>query len=137
MYTRVPVRVWREGGFSRVIFSGAGIAPAMRTFAVSQGIPAGAIEIENRSVSTRENALRTAELLQHLTTRSGPLGISQSGAAGGAASDSRHPETCYRADEPLAGIRSFDRRNHKDYMVFAAGLDVIEIGDSIRGTWPS
>ncbi len=62
--TVYAVRAWREGGFSRVIFTGAGAAPAMRTFAISQGIPASAIAVENESVSTRENALRTAELLQ-------------------------------------------------------------------------
>ncbi len=61
--TVYAVRAWREGGFSHVIFSGADVAPAMRTFAVSQGIPASAIEVENTSLSTRENALRTAELL--------------------------------------------------------------------------
>ena len=62
--TAYAVRAWRAGGFSRVIFSGAGAAPAMRTFAISQGIPAGAIEVETQSVSTRENAVRTAELLR-------------------------------------------------------------------------
>ncbi|MDQ6700221.1 MAG: YdcF family protein [Acidobacteriota bacterium] len=62
--TVYAVRAWREGGFSRVIFTGAGAAPAMRTFAISQGVPAGAIDVENESLSTRENALRTAELLR-------------------------------------------------------------------------
>ena len=61
--TVYAVRTWREGGFSHVIFAGAGVAPAMRRFAVSEGIPDSAIEVENQSLSTRENALRTAELL--------------------------------------------------------------------------
>jgi uncharacterized SAM-binding protein YcdF (DUF218 family) len=56
------VRAWREGGFQHVILSGdAGITEPMRDFLVCHGVPPGAITLEGRSTSTRENALFTAE----------------------------------------------------------------------------
>jgi uncharacterized SAM-binding protein YcdF (DUF218 family) len=55
---------WREGGWKEMIISGgAGTADSMRDFVVSQGVPASAVRLEGRSVSTRENALFTAALL--------------------------------------------------------------------------
>ena len=69
-YWRSVYAVWafREGGFRRVVVSGgpggAAAADAMRDFLVVSGIPAGAITVEAASGSTRENALRTAELLR-------------------------------------------------------------------------
>ena len=61
------VLAWREGGFSHLILSGnAGITAPMRDFIVAQGIPASAIVMENRSASTRENALFTAALARQL-----------------------------------------------------------------------
>ncbi len=57
--------VWRQGHFRRVIVSGRGAAPEMKAFLVSKGLPAEAIIVENDSVSTRENALRVAEILDH------------------------------------------------------------------------
>ena len=69
-YWRSVYAVWayREGGFRRVLVSGgpggAAVAGAMRDFLVSSGVPAEAILIETESSSTRENALRTAELLR-------------------------------------------------------------------------
>lgn len=68
-YWRSVYAVWafREGGFRRVVVSGgpggAAVAVAMRDFMISSGIPSGVIDIETESTSTRENALRTAELL--------------------------------------------------------------------------
>jgi uncharacterized SAM-binding protein YcdF (DUF218 family) len=69
-YWRSVYAVWafREGGFRRVVISGgpggAAAAEAMRDFLAASGVPAGAITVETESVSTRENALRTAELLR-------------------------------------------------------------------------
>ena len=59
------VDVWREGGIERIVLSGdAGTTASMRTWMVGQGIPAAALQMENRSHSTHENALLTAGLLQ-------------------------------------------------------------------------
>jgi uncharacterized SAM-binding protein YcdF (DUF218 family) len=69
-YWRSVYAVWayREGDFRRVVISGgpggAAVAAAMRDFLVSSGVPADAILLETESTSTRENALRTAELLR-------------------------------------------------------------------------
>ena len=59
------VEVWREGAVRRVILTGdeQTISP-MREWLVEQGIPAAAVTLETHSHSTRENALRTAELLR-------------------------------------------------------------------------
>jgi uncharacterized SAM-binding protein YcdF (DUF218 family) len=61
------VLVWREGGFGHLILSGnADITVPMRDFILAQGIPASAIVMEDRSGSTRENALFTAPLARQL-----------------------------------------------------------------------
>jgi uncharacterized SAM-binding protein YcdF (DUF218 family) len=57
-------RVWNDGKFRRAIVSGKGIAPVMRDLLVARGVPADAITVEDKSRSTRENALNTARLLQ-------------------------------------------------------------------------
>jgi uncharacterized SAM-binding protein YcdF (DUF218 family) len=75
-YWRSVYAVWayRESGFRRVVVSGgpggAAVASAMRDFLVSSGVPDEAIVVETESSSTRENALRTAELLRGETGRS-------------------------------------------------------------------
>jgi len=56
-------RAFREQNFRRIVLSGKDAAAPMREFLVSQGIPAGVIEVENRSNSTWENALYTKEML--------------------------------------------------------------------------
>lgn len=53
-------RAWREGGIRRVVVAGAGAAPLMRDFLVGHGVPAEAIAMEEKSTSTRENALNVA-----------------------------------------------------------------------------
>jgi uncharacterized SAM-binding protein YcdF (DUF218 family) len=69
-YWRSVYAVWafREGGFRRVVLSGgpggAAVADSMRQFLMASGVPPSAIEVETASVSTRENALRIAELLR-------------------------------------------------------------------------
>jgi uncharacterized SAM-binding protein YcdF (DUF218 family) len=63
------VRVWREGGFNRIVLSGgknaegAVIGDQMKQFLVSQGVPPDRIVVEQDSHSTHENALFTARLL--------------------------------------------------------------------------
>jgi uncharacterized SAM-binding protein YcdF (DUF218 family) len=69
-YWRSVYAVWayREARFRRVVVSGgpggAAVAEAMRDLLVTSGVPAEAILLETESTSTRENALRTAELLR-------------------------------------------------------------------------
>jgi uncharacterized SAM-binding protein YcdF (DUF218 family) len=59
------VKVWREGGFERLVVSGnPADTAAMRDYLTWRGIPFEAIVIENHSLSTRENALHTARLAQ-------------------------------------------------------------------------
>ncbi len=59
------VDVWREGGIEKIALSGDPQTTAsMRAWIVGQGVPAGAIMVEDRSNSTRENALLTAALLK-------------------------------------------------------------------------
>ncbi len=64
------VRAWREGHFRRIVLSGGpiegssySIASTMRDFLVSSGVPKEAIFLEDRSHSTRENALYTQQLI--------------------------------------------------------------------------
>lgn len=61
------VRTWHIGHFSKMVISGGnGSADTLRDFVVCHGIPADAIVLEDRSGSTRENALFTAELLRNM-----------------------------------------------------------------------
>jgi uncharacterized SAM-binding protein YcdF (DUF218 family) len=57
------VREWRTGHYSRIILTGKAIAPLMKDFLVGQGVPAQRIEVENQAESTRESAVKVAELL--------------------------------------------------------------------------
>jgi len=64
------VRAWREGHFQRIVVSGGPIqgspytiASTMRDFLVSSGVPYTAVFLEDRSRSTRENALFTKQLI--------------------------------------------------------------------------
>lgn len=57
-------RVVREGGWQGTVVSGGGgVAEAIRDLMVLQGVPEVSIQMENKSGSTRENALFTAKLL--------------------------------------------------------------------------
>ncbi len=61
------VRQWRKGGFERVVVSGGPrelpLAEIMRQFIVFSGVPASAVEVEDESRSTRENAVFIARRL--------------------------------------------------------------------------
>ena len=68
------VLTWKQGQFSRILISGKASAgtPAavlMRNFLVAHGIPSSAITVETESMSTRENAQRSAPLLAGITGR--------------------------------------------------------------------
>jgi uncharacterized SAM-binding protein YcdF (DUF218 family) len=60
------LRAYRQSPFARVIVSGGGQfhpADSMRDFLVASGIPGDRITVEDRSVSTRENAVYTKQLV--------------------------------------------------------------------------
>jgi uncharacterized SAM-binding protein YcdF (DUF218 family) len=57
------ILAWRQGGFRNLLASGGAQAYAMRDFLIGEGIPASAIQTETQSLSTRENALFTANAL--------------------------------------------------------------------------
>lgn len=62
-------RAWREGGFERIIISGGtledglSIAARMKLYMTGTGVPAEVIDLEERSLTTRENALAVAAKL--------------------------------------------------------------------------
>lgn len=64
------VQLWKEGWAKALIFSGAAEegdvsnAAAMKNIAISHGVPAGAILIEEKSKTTAENAKFTAEIIK-------------------------------------------------------------------------
>jgi uncharacterized SAM-binding protein YcdF (DUF218 family) len=70
--TVYAVRAWRAGHCKRIVFSGGrlgypgtqSLAAEMGQFAMGLDVPAPAISLEERSLSTRENALFTTELVQ-------------------------------------------------------------------------
>jgi uncharacterized SAM-binding protein YcdF (DUF218 family) len=68
---RAGVELWHRGLAPRMILSGiAPEAPAMARLASALGVPANALWIEDRSRSTQENALRSAELMRAAGLRS-------------------------------------------------------------------
>jgi uncharacterized SAM-binding protein YcdF (DUF218 family) len=69
------VRAYRQGGFRRVLVSGGPdaeghiISVPMLEFLACEGVPRQAILAENRSTSTRQNALFTREMLRDVPGR--------------------------------------------------------------------
>ena len=59
------VSYWREGQYQTLVVSGHNLAAPMRDFLVAYGVPREAIQMENRSLNTHENALFTAEILRN------------------------------------------------------------------------
>jgi uncharacterized SAM-binding protein YcdF (DUF218 family) len=57
------VRAYRRWHYPRIILSGAGVSESMRDFLVAMGVPASVIELEQRSHSTRENAIGVQQML--------------------------------------------------------------------------
>lgn len=59
------VRAYRKWHYPRIILSGAGASENMRQFLVAMGVPAAVIQVEQRSHSTRENALYVKQMLNN------------------------------------------------------------------------
>jgi uncharacterized SAM-binding protein YcdF (DUF218 family) len=65
------MQAWRAGSFQTVIISGAGAAGEnIADYMQFHGVPVEAIVRENRSLSTRENAVYTAAILRGQSERS-------------------------------------------------------------------
>jgi uncharacterized SAM-binding protein YcdF (DUF218 family) len=62
--TAYAVYEWRQGRYRKIIFSGKDLSGPMRDFAIAHGVPATAVECENHSLTTREQAERVAALLR-------------------------------------------------------------------------
>lgn len=62
---RQALFAWQTGGFRKIVICGSG-DPGVLDFLIADGIPREAFVIEPRSISTRENALETARLVQNL-----------------------------------------------------------------------
>lgn len=58
------VRAWQTGHYHRIVVAGKDIAPLMKDFITSQGVPPEVVLVENASTSTRENALDVATILR-------------------------------------------------------------------------
>ncbi len=78
--TAMAVRLWKEGYAPVIVFSGGSLDPEsvssaelMKREAVRLGVPAGAILVEPASMTTEENAGRTAELMREKGLRSAIL----------------------------------------------------------------
>jgi len=60
--------VWRDSGFKQLVVSGDAVTTAaMRDYLVWRGVPREAIVTEDRSSSTRENAVNTAKVAGGMT----------------------------------------------------------------------
>jgi uncharacterized SAM-binding protein YcdF (DUF218 family) len=57
------VAAWKAGRAPRLLMTGAVEAEAMKRCAVELGVPSGVILVEIRALTTRENALFSAEIL--------------------------------------------------------------------------
>ena len=62
--TVYALMAYRQRPFRKILVCGAGVAPPMRQFLVSAGVPAAVIQEETESRSTHENAFYAARLLR-------------------------------------------------------------------------
>jgi uncharacterized SAM-binding protein YcdF (DUF218 family) len=69
----LAAKLFRQHAAARVIITGAGDDQINRQILMANGVPARAIEIENKSTTTRENALFTGKLLRAENVRSAIL----------------------------------------------------------------
>jgi uncharacterized SAM-binding protein YcdF (DUF218 family) len=56
---------WKAGHYDQIVLSGRGVAGPMRDFVAAYGVPRQAIVLEDRSTTTRENALEVASMLRN------------------------------------------------------------------------
>lgn len=58
---------WRSGAFHHVLISGTtAITTPMRDFLIGQGVPVAAVVVEDKSESTRENAMFAVPILRNM-----------------------------------------------------------------------
>jgi uncharacterized SAM-binding protein YcdF (DUF218 family) len=62
---RQALLAWQTGGFKKIVICGGG-SPGLLNFMLAEGIPREVFVTERRSISTRENAIETARLIQDL-----------------------------------------------------------------------
>jgi uncharacterized SAM-binding protein YcdF (DUF218 family) len=62
---RQTLLAWQTGGFRKIVICGSG-GPGIFNFLIADGVPRDVLVTERKSVSTRENAIETARLIQTL-----------------------------------------------------------------------
>ena len=62
---RQALLAWQTGGFRKIVICGDG-GPGIFNFLIADGVPREVFINERRSISTRENAIETARLIQTL-----------------------------------------------------------------------
>jgi uncharacterized SAM-binding protein YcdF (DUF218 family) len=62
---RQALFAWQTGGFKKIVICGSG-GPGIFNYLIADGVPREVLVTERRSVSTRENAIETARLIQTL-----------------------------------------------------------------------
>ena len=62
---RQALFAWQTGGYKKIVICGGG-GPGVLDYLLAEGIPREVFVTESRSVSTRENAIETARLIQNL-----------------------------------------------------------------------
>jgi uncharacterized SAM-binding protein YcdF (DUF218 family) len=63
------IYLWRHGHFRHLVLCGKGSSITMKPLLVANGVPAEAIAVEDRSTSTRENALYAKPILSAMAGR--------------------------------------------------------------------
>lgn len=63
---RQALVAWQTGSFKKVVITGGG-GPGILNFLVAEGIPRPAMIAEWKSTSTRENAINTRRLIEHMS----------------------------------------------------------------------
>src|SRR3954462_6040865 len=49
---------WKQDHFRQIVITGKGVAPLMRDFLLTHGVPTSVITVEDQAENTRENAAR-------------------------------------------------------------------------------
>jgi uncharacterized SAM-binding protein YcdF (DUF218 family) len=62
---RQALVAWQKGSFKKIVITGGG-GPGILNFLVAEGIPRQAMMAEWKSTSTRENAINTGRLIEHM-----------------------------------------------------------------------
>ena len=62
---RYALLAWKNGGYHTMVISG-GAGPAIHDFLVAEGVPNDVILTDQQSMTTRENAINTAQILRRV-----------------------------------------------------------------------